>query len=113
MVDHGLILIEQVSPGQTAEVQELVGDPDSVRRLAEFGFRRGAVVEMVRPGRPCIVRLNHATVCVRGTRKAQIWVKPLGPTQPEASSGSGGEAAAFGRGQRRKRFRLGWGKWWA
>ncbi|MFH0981446.1 MAG: FeoA family protein [Planctomycetota bacterium] len=31
----------------------------SARRLAEFGLIRGATVEMIRAGAPCIIRIEH------------------------------------------------------
>src|SRR3990172_2873137 len=52
-----LVPISLLSAGQVAEVRQVVGPPEQVRRLEELGLRDGAVLEMVRSGSPCIVRV--------------------------------------------------------
>ena len=41
-----------------AEMRQVAGRPEQVRRLEELGLRDGAELEMVRGGSPCIVRVG-------------------------------------------------------
>jgi ferrous iron transport protein A len=59
------IPITQLRRGQVAEVSQVVGSPEQVRRLEELGLRSGARLEMIRGGSPCIVRIGGATLCFR------------------------------------------------
>jgi len=42
------------------------------KRLADLGFVRGARLEMVRPGEPCIVRIEGTQVAISGGYQASI-----------------------------------------
>lgn len=55
----------------------IVGQPDHVHRLEEFGLRRGIEIEMFRPGNPCIVRLAGNKVCIRIDHLLDVLVCPL------------------------------------
>ena len=44
--------------GETAIIEGISAAESSAKRLADMGFVPGAHVEMVRPGRPCIVRIG-------------------------------------------------------
>jgi ferrous iron transport protein A len=68
--------LQLLRPGHVAEVQELVGPAEHVRRLEELGLRSGAVLEMIRSGSPCIVRVGGSTLCFRGHELAQVLVTP-------------------------------------
>ena len=65
-----------LGPGHFAEVQEVLGSSEHVRRLEELGLRSGAVLEMIRSGSPCIVRVGGSTLCFRGHELAQVLVAP-------------------------------------
>jgi ferrous iron transport protein A len=65
-----------LSPGQVAEVRQVVGSPDHVRRLEELGLRDGARLEMVRTGSPCIVRIGASTLCLRNGELLAVMVAP-------------------------------------
>lgn len=48
--------------GETAKIVSIAAAQTSAKRLADMGFVRGAVVEMIRPGRPCLVRIGATCV---------------------------------------------------
>lgn len=60
--------------GQKARVSEVYGSGDLVHRLREMGLRAGAVVEMVRSGSPCIIRLGSQKLCVRADEVTSVLV---------------------------------------
>jgi Fe2+ transport system protein FeoA len=62
---HDLIPLSTLRLGQIAEVRQVVGQTEQVRRLEELGIRDGAVLEMVQPGTPCIVRVGASKLCFR------------------------------------------------
>ena len=62
---HDLIPLNLLAPGQSADVGQILGQPDQVHRLEELGLRGGAKVEMVQSGSPCIIRLAGHKLCFR------------------------------------------------
>jgi ferrous iron transport protein A len=60
-----LVPISLLRAGQVAEVRQVVGPPEQVRRLEELGLRGGTVLEIVRAGTPCIVRIGGSRLCFR------------------------------------------------
>lgn len=48
--------------GQTAEIDAITELDGAAKRLADLGFVRGATIEMIRPGSPCIVRVSGTRV---------------------------------------------------
>lgn len=71
---HDLIPISSLLPGQAALVRQIVGRPDQVRRLEELGVRNGAMLEIVRAGSPCIVRVGTAKLCFRDGEMCSVLV---------------------------------------
>lgn len=69
-----LVPLTVLHRGQIAEVGELVGLPEQVRRLEELGLRVGARVEMVRSGAPCIIRIAGSTLCFRDDESLRVLV---------------------------------------
>jgi ferrous iron transport protein A len=61
--------------GDIAEVAELVGSAEQVRRLEELGLRAGARLEMVQCGTPCIVRVNGTTLCFRDCASLRVLMR--------------------------------------
>ena len=59
------ISLSALRPGQLAEIGEVVGPVAHIRRLHELGLRAGALVQMVRSGIPCILRVEGSTLCFR------------------------------------------------
>lgn len=47
------------------------------KRLADLGFISGARIEMIRPGRPCIVRINGTRVGVGRAYQERVLVDQL------------------------------------
>ena len=71
------IPLEWLRSGERATVAAVVGAGDACRRVAELGFQEGATVEMVRPGEPCILRIDGAKFCLRLAGACRILVEPF------------------------------------
>jgi len=67
--------LQFLAPGQTADIDQVLGDPDSVHRLLEMGMRVGHQIEMVQTGDPCIVRLGGHKLCIRDGSHFQVLVR--------------------------------------
>jgi ferrous iron transport protein A len=63
-------------PGEFAEIQQVAGPAEHVRRLEELGVRSGAVLAMVRDGSPCIIRVGGSTLCIRNDELLRVMVAP-------------------------------------
>ena len=72
---YDLIPLHHLPPGQSARIDQLLGNADQVHRLEELGLRRGSTVEMVRAGSPCIVRLAESKLCFRQCDVFQVLVR--------------------------------------
>ena len=68
------ITLDQLLPGAVAEVCCVSGARVSAKRLSDMGFVRGVRVEMIRPGRPCIVRIGGVRVGLGKENQASIGV---------------------------------------
>jgi ferrous iron transport protein A len=71
-----LIPMNLMHAGQTALVRQVLGRTEQVHRLEELGLRGGACVEMVQPGKPCIIRLGGQTLCFRADEMTSVFVAP-------------------------------------
>lgn len=71
------IPLGQLPVGRSAHIRRILGQPDAVHRLEEFGLRRGIHVEMFRAGRPCIVRVGGNKVCLRADDSLHVMVEPV------------------------------------
>jgi Fe2+ transport system protein FeoA len=69
-----VIPLDLLQPGQSAFVTRIVGLPDCVQRVKEFGLRQGTEIQMFRPGNPCIIRLAGNKVCLRGDGMVRVLV---------------------------------------
>jgi len=74
-----LIPLHQLPAGQSACISRILGQPDQVHRLQEFGLRGGTKIEMFRPGNPCIIRLAGSKVCLRADDLLRVLVEPTLP----------------------------------
>ena len=48
--------------GEIATIARIDTTQVTAKRLADMGFVRGARIEMLRPGKPCLVRIGSACV---------------------------------------------------
>ncbi|MFZ5828616.1 MAG: FeoA family protein [Planctomycetota bacterium] len=78
-MNESSILLNKLPAGRAARVRQVLGNPDHVHRLEEFGIRGGAVVRMFRPGNPCIIHLAGCKVCLRSDDLLQVVVEPTAP----------------------------------
>ncbi len=69
------IPLKQLLVGQRARITRVLGHPDHVHQLAEFGLRGGTKIEMFRPGNPCIIRLAGSKVCLRSDDLLNVMVE--------------------------------------
>jgi ferrous iron transport protein A len=74
---NDLIPLDLIGSGEWAEVAEITGEPAWVGRLAELGLRRGSRLQVLQPGRPCILRIGGSRLSVRHNHDTQILVRPL------------------------------------
>ena len=74
-----IIPLSLLAAGQRAEVMVVAGQPDHARRLNELGFRQGVEVEMLRCGKPCIVRLENTKMCFRDSDVSHVMVRAGAP----------------------------------
>ncbi len=74
-VPHELLPLSLLTAGQSGRVREIVAPRDEAHRLAEMGLRPGAVIEIVQPGSPCIVRLAGQTICFRPGEAGHVLVE--------------------------------------
>jgi Fe2+ transport system protein FeoA len=70
------ISLRQLPVGHSARIASIVGHPDQVHQLEEFGLRGGTRIEMFRHGNPCILRLAGNKVCLRADDKLHVLVEP-------------------------------------
>lgn len=70
-----LVPLNLLGSGQTARIQEVVGDAEHVHRLREMGLHGGKPVEMVRGGSPCIIRLDGSNICFRADEVTTVLVQ--------------------------------------
>lgn len=54
--------LSSLQRGQLGTIVAIHESGTASKRLADMGFVRGAKVEMVRPGRPCLVRVGGLCV---------------------------------------------------
>lgn len=75
-VGHEMVPLTLLRSGQTGRVTEVFGGGDLAHRLREMGLLAGAMVEMVRAGSPCIIRLGTRKLCVRADEMVSVLVHP-------------------------------------
>jgi ferrous iron transport protein A len=73
---HSDIPITALRRGEVAEVAQVLGKPEHIRRLEEIGVHDGARLEVIRAGSPCIVRVGGATLCFREDELLRVFVRP-------------------------------------
>lgn len=71
-----VIPLDRLPAGRCAHIVDILGQPDHVHRLKEFGLRGGTKIEMFRPGNPCIIRLAGNKICLRSDDRLNVLVEP-------------------------------------
>jgi ferrous iron transport protein A len=70
------ISLKDLPAGRCARITRVLGHPDHVHQLEEFGLRGGTKIEMFRPGDPCILRLAGNKICLRADDMLHVLVEP-------------------------------------
>jgi len=70
-----LIPLQLLRAGDSGEVVEITGKPESVHRLEEMGLRSGVAVEVVQGGSPCIVKVAGHSYGLRADDVLQVLVR--------------------------------------
>ncbi len=71
--------LSELTPGTTARVARLEGEPAVVRRLSSLGFRPGTEVSCERRaplGDPTIYRLRCSEICLRRREAGYVVLEP-------------------------------------
>ena len=63
--------------GDVGIVERIADNRGAAKRLADMGFIRGARLEMVRPGAPCIVRIDGTCLGLGQAHQASILLNPV------------------------------------
>ena len=71
----GVIPLSQLPTGHEGCIGEVHGACDLVHRLREIGLYDGARVQMIRPGSPCIIRLQGQRLGLRTDECACVMVR--------------------------------------
>ena len=58
--------------GEFGTIESINGSHAAAKRLADMGFVRGTQVTMVRPGEPCIVRIDGRCIGLGGAHQDSI-----------------------------------------
>lgn len=58
--------------GDVGRISAVRSNDASAKRLADLGFVRGAELEMLHPGNPCIVRIDSAFLGLGAGHQANI-----------------------------------------
>jgi ferrous iron transport protein A len=69
-----LVPLTLLRAGESGRVGEVIGAGDMVHRIREMGLYKGAQVQMIRPGSPCIIRLHGQRLGVRVDDVAKVLV---------------------------------------
>jgi len=67
--------LSRLKSGEAAAIVSIGASQASAKRLADMGFVRGALVEMIRPGRPCLVRIGATCVGLGADHQRSIGVQ--------------------------------------
>jgi len=67
--------LSSLRTGEAAAIVSIAASQASAKRLADMGFVRGALVEMIRTGRPCLVRIGATCVGLGADHQRSIGVQ--------------------------------------
>ena len=74
-----LVPLCAMTAGEIGLIREVDGTADFVKRLCEMGLSHGSEIQMLTPGTPCIVAVNHQRISLRGDDEMAIYVEILRP----------------------------------
>ena len=66
--------LENLGRYAAGKVQQVDGDVPLVQRLAEIGFKVGSSLQVLRPGTPCLLRVDNQRLSLRLERSLRILV---------------------------------------
>ncbi|MDX1964089.1 MAG: FeoA domain-containing protein [Pirellulales bacterium] len=78
MTAHDILPLNMLQAGARADVVDVVGLPEQVRRVQELGIHTGVRIDMLQGGSPCICRLGNQTLCLRGNELLNVLVRLVG-----------------------------------
>ena len=67
--------LSSLKTGEAAAIVSVAASQVAAKRLADMGFVRGATVEMIRTGRPCLVRIGSTCVGLGADHQRSIGVQ--------------------------------------
>ena len=67
--------LSSLRTGEAAAIVSIAASQASAKRRADMGFVRGALVEMIRTGRPCLVRIGATCVGLGADHQRSIGVQ--------------------------------------
>jgi len=67
--------LSSLKSGEAAAIVSIAASQTSAKRLADMGFVRGALVEMIRTGKPCLVRIGPTCVGLGVDHQRSIGVR--------------------------------------
>ena len=70
-----LVPLDLLAAGESGRVSEIDGAGEQVTRLEEIGLRLGACVEMLRPGRPCLIAIGNQRISMRCHESVTVFVE--------------------------------------
>lgn len=70
--------------GQTGRIERVEGPARVTRRLAEMGVTPGVTVEMLCPGRPCILRVHQTRLSMGSRLQARVSISRIGQADNNA-----------------------------
>lgn len=74
---RGPFSLRSMRAGEIGMVSGVCDKGPSARRLAEFGLVRGATVQMIRSGAPCILRIEHTRLSVGASLQDGVLLAPV------------------------------------
>lgn len=72
-----LVPLSTLNAGESGLIREVDGPEAFVNRLCEMGLSHGAKIQMLTPGSPCIVAVDHQRISLRGDDEMAIYVEVL------------------------------------
>lgn len=75
MSQTDLIPLQFLAFGDCGQIESVVGNAADVQRFAELGWKKGASVQILRAGNPCIAEVRGERMCFRPGDGLEILVR--------------------------------------